>query len=167
MAFFMKTLNTQFDLGMSKEEMAARVVVYGSDCPFFIYNKPMLGSGIGDKLKEIAVNIRGRYVQLVNPNIHVSTAEAYANLVPESKRKSLSEVLERKLNNWQALLQNDFEKTVFSLHPELKKIKEVLYRSGAVYAAMSGSGATCYGIFKKKPSKLNFPEHFQTKLVAL
>ena len=133
-------LNELFHLGLSKQQMAADVRALGADCPFFIYNTPCVAQGIGDILTPVDIDLRGLRLVMVKPNVSVSTKEAYAGLQPTG-------IAQGDPSNWHTFV-NDFEQTVFAVHPELAHIKLQLLQAGAVYAAMSGSGSTIYGLFE-------------------
>ena len=142
-------LNTIFRLGLSEDQLKTYALSLGSDCPFFLNAKPMLGMGRGEQLVPISVDLSGKYLALIKPDVHVSTAEAYNGVTPKIPASSLPEVIQKPLAEWRQYLVNDFEKSVFIQHPQIAHIKESLYRSGAVYSGMSGSGSTIYGIFDK------------------
>ena len=144
-------LNDLFSLRMSKTELKQMVVRLGADCPFFIDNTPSYAEGIGDKLSPVSgINLSGYKLVLLKPDIYVSTREAYAGITPCTPAEDIRTVLSEPVANWRGRLKNDFESTVFSAHPELGEIKCRLYESGAVYASMSGSGSTMFGIFPEK-----------------
>ena len=144
-------LNEIFSLGLTREQLAEEVRPLGADCPFFIYNTPCYAEGIGDKLSPITLDLSGLRVVMIKPNCSVSTKEAYAGIVrhPEAEGKIKQALEEEKaLTDMHPLLINDFEQTVFPLHPEIAEIKKRLQDAGAVYAAMSGSGSTVFGLFE-------------------
>lgn len=153
-AFFIKLLNETFELGISWGEMHNYARLLGSDCSFFISNQPAFAEGRGEKLETIREikALEGKYIALIYPNVHVSTIEAYALVKPKQPKTSLEELISLPLAKWKSNIHNDFEDFIFPKYPELKKIKEKLYSSGAVYASMSGSGSALYGIFKTKPN---------------
>ncbi len=143
-------LNEIFDLQLTKEQLAEEVRPLGADCPFFIYNTPCYAEGIGDKLTPISLDLSGLRLVMIKPNCGVSTKEAYAGIVrhPEVEgqiKNALHEGL--SFDIMRPLLINDFEQTVFPIHPEIAEIKQRLLDAGAVYAAMSGSGSTVFGLF--------------------
>jgi len=127
-------------------EMAARL---GSDCAFFLMNGPAIGQGRGEVLEPISIDLSAFEIRLVLPDIHISTAEAFANVRPEIPQTSLREILNHPPDAWKDVLVNDFEKSVFIIYPELLAEKEKLYAEGAVYASLSGSGSALYGLFPK------------------
>jgi 4-diphosphocytidyl-2-C-methyl-D-erythritol kinase len=150
-AYVLKGLRDLFQLPCSDstlEELAAQL---GSDCPFFVANKPQIAKGRGEILTSCEVDLKGYYIKLINPGIHVGTAEAYAGIEFSNSNKAVEEVVEGPVSKWKEHLKNDFERTVFRNHPVLQDIKEKLYAEGAVYAAMSGSGSTMFGIYESEP----------------
>jgi 4-diphosphocytidyl-2-C-methyl-D-erythritol kinase len=145
----LRLLNEIFDLKLSAERLSLYASKLGSDCSFFIHDEPMLGSGRGEILSAIRVDLKGKFLVIVKPEVHVSTVEAYAGVKPETPANSLQEILENHtLSDWKHVLKNDFEKSVFQRHAVIKEIKEDLYSLGAVYASMSGSGSSVFGIFE-------------------
>jgi 4-diphosphocytidyl-2-C-methyl-D-erythritol kinase len=141
-------LNRFFDLGLTQEQLKVYASKLGSDCSFFIEGNPMLGKGRGEVLTDLSVNLDGKFIVLVNPEIHVSTAEAYAGITLNPNSINVKAVVESDIRNWKSELKNDFESTVFKKYPALAGIKNKLYEHGALYAAMSGSGSTVFGIFE-------------------
>ena len=147
-------LNELFSLGLTREQLAEEVRPLGADCPFFIYNTPCYAEGIGDKLSPIALDLRGLRLVMIKPNCSVSTKEAYAGIVrhPEAEGQIKQALTEgQTLTDMYPLLINDFEQTVFPIHPEISEIKQRLLSAGAIYAAMSGSGSTVFGLFQHNP----------------
>lgn len=150
-AFFIKLLNEKFELGLAWGEMHHYAKQLGSDCSFFISNKPSFVKGKGDDYESINLDLSAYYIVLVYPNIHVNTAMAYSGVVPKKPIRDLeNDILQLPIEEWKNYIHNDFEDSVFVKFPEIKKTKEQLYTEGAVYAAMSGSGSTVYGIFKNE-----------------
>ena len=145
-------LNELFALGLTKEQLAAEVRPLGADCPFFIYNTPCYAEGIGDKLMPIQLDLSGLRLVMIKPNCGVSTKEAYSGIVPKGTCEHFAPLLEplEPLEPLELLppLTNDFEETVCKVHPEIADIKKRLQIAGAVYAAMSGSGSTVFGLFQ-------------------
>ncbi|MCF6349203.1 MAG: 4-(cytidine 5'-diphospho)-2-C-methyl-D-erythritol kinase [Flavobacteriaceae bacterium] len=151
-AFMIKLLNQKFKLGMPEDEQERLAAKLGSDCPFFIRNKPVFVEGTGNVFSKIYLSLTGYYLVLVMPNIHVSTKEAYVAINPKKPTINLKQELENtSISNFQKAIKNDFEIPVFNQHPELGKIKNQLVKQGAIYASMSGSGASVYGIFDTTP----------------
>ena len=148
-AFALRMMSELAGLTLSNDELAAYAARLGSDCAFFIYNQPMLGSGRGEILEPYPLDLGGLRLEVVIPEgVAVSTADAYRGIVPREPEMPLREVLRRPVTEWRQLLSNDFEETVFLKHPSLPSVKEELYARGAVYASMSGSGSAFFGLFR-------------------
>ena len=148
-AFALSMISEMFSLGLSLEDLAARASKLGSDCAFFIYNRPMRGEGKGEILTPFSLDLKGYHLKVFIPEgVSVSTAEAYRGIVPSKPEIPLSEALSHNISEWKDLVVNDFEKTVFKIYPSLEEMKKRIYESGAVYASMSGSGSALFGIFK-------------------
>ncbi|MES1215674.1 MAG: 4-(cytidine 5'-diphospho)-2-C-methyl-D-erythritol kinase [Bacteroidota bacterium] len=160
-AFTLKLLNTKFDLGLTNVQLLQYAFQLGSDCPFFILNKPCTASGRGEILKEIPLDLSGYTLVVVNPGIHIDTGSAFLQIIPAIPEKTLAEIITLPIERWKDELINDFEKPIFMQYPEIVDIKDKLYIAGAIYASMSGSGSTVYGIFpnQQKP-QLSFPDHY-------
>jgi len=159
--FTLKLLNSLYKLNLDKDQLRKYAEKIGSDCSFFLINKPAFATGKGNNLHEISLNLNGYFLVLIHPQIHVSTAQAYANAVPQKPKTSLKELIAEPIKNWKDLIINDFEESVFKTHSELKYIKEELYKQGAIYASMSGSGSAIYGIFEKEINvKSKFKDYF-------
>ena len=149
-AFALRAMAQLAGLDLSDATLAAYAARLGSDCAFFVYNRPMFGSGRGEVLEPFAIDLSQYRLEVVVPEgIAVSTAEAYRGITPRIPEKALREVLRQDIVTWKTDLGNDFEKTVFAVHPALAQVKAALYQRGALYAAMSGSGSACFGIFPK------------------
>ncbi len=129
-------------------ELAARL---GSDCPFFLQEDPMMMEGRGELLSPISIDLEQWYLVLLFPGIHISTADAYAGIEPAIPARHLRHLIREPMENWSRTVSNDFENTAFALHPELNRLKKELYRAGAIYASLSGSGSALYGLFKETP----------------
>jgi 4-diphosphocytidyl-2-C-methyl-D-erythritol kinase len=149
-AYVLTGLNTLFELNLSSSKLEAFAAQLGSDCPFFVKNEAQIARGRGEILSPCALDLKGMYLKIINPGIHVGTKEAYAGVLPNAEGPSVSSLIEAPIESWKNQLKNDFEVSVFSSHSILKEIKEKLYAEGAIYAAMSGSGSTMFGIFKEK-----------------
>ena len=148
-AFALKMLNELCGLGLSDQKLAEYASRLGSDCAFFIYNRPMIGEGRGEILTEWPVDISGYDLQVLTPEgVSVSTKDAYSGIRPHLPEVPLRDALARPVDEWQGVLVNDFEETVFAKYPELDAIKRSLYECGAVYASMSGSGSALFALFK-------------------
>lgn len=160
-AYMIKLLNKRFNLGMSNDEMENEVKKLGSDCAFFIANKPAFADEKGDRLKPIEIDLSGYHLLLIKPNIHVSTPEAYANIIPKKPETSLKELIKQPIQTWKTMIENNFEESIFPNHPLLAEIKNELYEQGAIYAAMSGSGSSMFGLFRNEPNILShWEKHF-------
>lgn len=165
-AFTLLLLNKKFNLSLSEEQLIRCALQLGSDCPFFIKNKPCFATSRGEKLEEIELKLSNYKIVLINPGIHVHTGKAFSKISPSDEKTSIKEIIQKPIEEWKEILKNDFEESVFEEHPEIKIIKEKLYKQGAMYASMSGSGSTVYGLFEKisMPS-LDFPSHYFVKIV--
>ena len=140
-------LNRMYDLQMADADLAAMAVTLGADCALFVYNRPMMATGIGDVLSPIEVDLKGKTLLLVKPPVGVDTRTAYSRVVPAPATHHLSHLVAQPIETWDGLLVNDFEPSVFAALPQLWLIKAQLLDAGAQYAAMSGSGSTIFGIF--------------------
>jgi 4-diphosphocytidyl-2-C-methyl-D-erythritol kinase len=148
-AFTLQLLNKKFNLNLSTAQLRHYAAQLGSDCAFFIINKPCYATGRGEILEEVAIDLSKYQIVLINPGIHVNTGWAFSQLSPAPPQKSVSAIIAQPIATWQQELKNDFEQPVFEKYPAIKNIKESLYTNGAIYAAMSGSGSTVFGIFEK------------------
>lgn len=149
-SFFLKAINSLMKLNLNNNDLIRYAEKIGSDCPFFIINKPSFATEKGNILKPIDLNLKGYFFVLVYPGIHVNTAKAYAKTTPKKPKTSLLELIKQPTDHWKENIKNDFEDSVFEDHPKLKNIKDQLYNLGAIYASMSGSGSAIFGIFKNK-----------------
>lgn len=147
-AFTLKGLNSLFALGLTDDDLAGVAAGLGADCPFFIYNRPMLCTGIGTDFSPAAVDLSGLHIIIVKPAVSVPTAQAYSRVTPAIPETSVTSICSRPLEEWQGLLKNDFEPSVFPLYPAVAAIKDKLSDLGAIYTSMSGSGSSVYGLFK-------------------
>lgn len=151
-ANMIKLLNSKYSLHLSIRQMEDYAAVLGSDCTFFIENKPAYLFGKGHELRSFSIDLTGYYIVLISPNIHSNTSKAYKGVVPRGESAiALKEILSKPIATWKTGLVNDFEKSVFAQYPQLAEWKQQLYDLGAVYASMSGSGSALFGIFKDKP----------------
>jgi 4-diphosphocytidyl-2-C-methyl-D-erythritol kinase len=167
-AFTLVLLNEELKLNLTTEQLLSYALQLGSDCPFFIINKPCYATGRGEIMEEISIDLSGYHFVIANPGIHVSTAEAFTDIVISSDEKpSLKKIIAQPVSEWKGSLVNQFEESVFKKHPELKEIKDKLYRSGAVYASMTGTGSSIYGIFhnSKKTANLLAGEKFRVHIL--
>ncbi len=150
-AFMLKSLNTYFKLEISEDRLCDYASQLGSDCAFFIKNKPILASGRGNIFSEIQIDQGDLEIIIINPGIHVSTPEAYTGVVLRQQEIPLSELIKLPIPEWRNKIQNDFETSVFQKYPAVADIKKQLYELGAVFASMSGSGSSVYGLFDHVP----------------
>jgi 4-diphosphocytidyl-2-C-methyl-D-erythritol kinase len=158
----LKGLNQIAGTPVSAERLAELAAQLGSDCPFFLHNKAMMMEGRGDVLSPVRLSLDTFYLVLLFPDIHISTTEAYRGVTPAYPQLHLREFIEAPCNSWKDLIKNDFEKSAFIRHPLLKELKNFLYDAGALYASMSGSGSSLYGIFKSQPE---LPANFQKYVI--
>ncbi|BDD06091.1 4-(cytidine 5'-diphospho)-2-C-methyl-D-erythritol kinase [Aureibacter tunicatorum] len=155
-AYTLKALNELFKLEIENSALKKFASEIGSDCPFFIDNQPAIASGTGTTLDTFELSLSGKWIMLINPGLHIGTAEAYSNVSPKNIDFNLKEILlSTPIEQWKDIIQNDFEASVFPKYPELQKLKSLLYEKGAIYASMTGSGSTIYGIFNKKPQNIH------------
>ncbi|WP_423129281.1 4-(cytidine 5'-diphospho)-2-C-methyl-D-erythritol kinase [Gaoshiqia sp. Z1-71] len=156
-------LNKLFNLEIPDEKLMNYALQLGSDCPFFIHGKPVYATGRGEIMNDIRIMLREYYLIIVKPPIHISTAEAYQNIVPQRPRLSLKGLIGFSVNKWKGNILNQFERYVFQLHPEVGQIKQKLYDQGAAFALMSGSGSAVYGLFRteKRGIESLFPDDYQ------
>jgi 4-diphosphocytidyl-2-C-methyl-D-erythritol kinase len=147
-AFVLMLLNNKFSLNLSTYQLINYAQQLGSDCPFFIINKPCFATGRGEVLEEINPDLSKYKLVIVNPGIHINTSWAFAQIQPAASTRPIKEIVLRSVEQWKDELKNDFEESVLQHYPELKDLKNTLYQSGALYTSMSGSGSSFYGIFK-------------------
>ncbi len=150
-AAMLRLLNDMFSLQLTDEQLIDYATQLGADCPFFILNRPVYAEGIGELMTPVNLNLEGWYLVVVRPNIPVSTKEAFSLVNPQRPLKNCRDIVMQPVETWREELVNDFEKSVFAIHPEIGMVKEKLYDLGAVYAAMSGSGSAVFGLFMQTP----------------
>ncbi len=150
-ANMLRLLNDLFELGLTSEQLKGYAVKLGADCPFFVENKPAYVTGIGEIMTPVDIDLKGCYIVLIIPKVHVSTPEAYRFVKPQKPEYQLKETLKLPVEQWKDKIVNGFEESVFKQFPEIKNVKDYLYERGAVYASMSGSGSSVYGLFREKP----------------
>ena len=163
-AFMLRMLNQSFKLGLSGEQLQQYAAKLGSDCPFFIVNKPVFATGRGEIMNEISLNLKGLSLVLVKPSVEVSTASAFRNIIPQKPAISLSEQIQLPVSDWKNHIFNQFEMSVFKQYPEIEVVKNQLYDLGALYASMSGSGSCVFGLFVDPPANIQneFPSKYLT-----
>lgn len=165
-AFALLLLNKKFNLGLSEEQLIKYALQLGSDCPFFIRNRPVYATSRGEKMEDISLDLASYKFVLVNPGIHVSTGWAFSHIRPTTERPSIKEIIRLPVESWQGKLTNDFEEPVIDKFPEIGDIRKALWLQGAIYVAMTGSGSTVYGIFPKDTNPaFSFPPHYFVKIV--
>jgi 4-diphosphocytidyl-2-C-methyl-D-erythritol kinase len=160
-AFTLKLLNQKFNLNLSQQQLIDYALQLGSDCPFFIINQPCFATSRGEIMEPIQLDLSAYTFIIVNPGIHVATGWAFSQITPTMPKVSIKEIIKQPIATWKDALKNDFEEAVLQAHPAIKKIKDRLYNAGAVYASMSGSGSTVYGIFEKQIQPIiDFPADY-------
>lgn len=165
-AFALMLLNKKFQLGLEQSQLIHYAALLGSDCPFFIINKPCLVTGRGENLVPIDLDLSSYSIVVIHPGLHISTPWAFSQVKPGKKDVEISRIINQDVSTWKNLLHNDFEIPVFAKHPEIRNIKEELYLKGALYAALSGSGSSVFGIFKKNHIPgLKFPSQYFIKTI--
>lgn len=152
-AYMLKLLNEKFNLELTNETLEEYAARLGADCAFFIRNTPTYAEGIGNIFSPISLSLKGYQIVLVKPDIFVSTREAFVQIKPHRQKVPLKEVIKYPMEEWRELMVNDFEESVFPQFPGIKEIKEKLYKQGAIYAAMTGSGSSVFGLFKTEDTK--------------
>lgn len=163
-AFALKQVAKQFNLKLPEGKLEELALQLGSDCPFFLLNNPAYATGRGEQLEPISLELSGYKLVLVNPGIHVPTGKAFAGVSPGIPSESVKDIIQLPVSQWKDRLINDFESSVFEQFPEIGKIKDQLYNAGAIYASMSGSGSTVFGLFEKAESPtLSFPSGWFVK----
>lgn len=168
-AFTLRLLNEMFELGLSTEELILAALKLGSDCPFFIINEPCVARGRGEELRKIELDLSNYHFVIVNPGIHIDTGWAYSQVQvkPMKETFNLDEVVQKSPAQWKDFLRNDFEEIVATAQPIIAEIKHILYEKGAVYASMTGSGSTVYGLFNLPVDAEHwFPASFYVKVLA-
>lgn len=146
-AFMLKLLNERFELKLTNEKLEEYAATLGADCAFFIKNTPTYAEGIGNIFSPLSLSLKGYQILLVKPDIFVSTREAFSLVRPHKPEYSLKEIITHPISEWKEQMVNDFETSVFPQYPVIGEIKEELYKNGAMYAAMSGSGSSVFGLF--------------------
>ena len=156
-AYMIRLLNEQYHLGLSDQQMMDYAARLGADCAFFILSRPAYAEGIGERLQPVTLDLSCYHLAVVRPDIPVSTKEAFSLIRPHRPQKNCRDIVMQPVETWREELINDFEQSVFALHPEIGAIKDRLYELGAVYAAMSGSGSSLFGLFRED---IKIGEHF-------
>ena len=158
-------LDEMFSLGLTEQQMIDYAARLGADCPFFILNRPCYAEGIGERLQPIGLSLKGWYLAVVRPDIPVPTKEAFSLITPQRPPQNCRDIVMQPVETWRDALTNDFERSVFTLHPEIGAIKQRLYDLGATYAAMSGSGSSLFGLFRQPVSLDGFNDEGTFKTI--
>lgn len=160
-AFMLRMFNEIYNLKISKQKLENYAETLGSDCVFFLENKPCYATEKGTKLEPIDLDLSAYHIYLIKPNFSVNTAHAYSGVKPKHSVNKLTDLVQLPIVEWKNHIKNDFEETVFKIQPELHQIKQLFYENGALYASMSGSGSAVFGIFSEVPQKISkFDEYF-------
>ena len=163
----LKLLNQQFNLGLNNEKLIDYASTLGSDCAFFIYENACHAKGRGEILQSFNCDLANFQIVLIHPGIHISTAWAFSQINPHDKQKTISEIVSGPITNWKNDLINDFEAPILNAHPIIGELKQMLYQQGAIYASMTGSGSSIFGLFPKqqKLTKQMFGAQFRIDIV--
>lgn len=153
-SFALNLLNDLHDRPFSTGRLEHMALTLGADCPVFIRNRPAYAEGVGERLHPVDLNLARWWCVIAKPPVYVSTREAFAGITPRRPDVPLTEIIRRPVEEWRGLMLNDFEESLFPAHPELADLKQLLYDSGAVYAAMSGSGSSIFGLFRTRDEAL-------------
>jgi 4-diphosphocytidyl-2-C-methyl-D-erythritol kinase len=148
-AFRIMAIFGKVAVGLTDADMEKYASILGADCPFFIKNRPVMATGIGNVFHPIKLSLAGKVLLLIKPDVYVSTTDAYRHVTPQRPKEPLSKLLTRPIETWKDTVKNDFEDSVFCKYPEIAAIKDKMYDMGALYAAMSGSGSSVFGIFNE------------------
>ena len=157
-AFFIRLINQNFNLNLSTEQMQNYARKLGADCAFFIESKPVFAFEVGDEFEDIKLDLSAYKIVLVMPDVHISSSEAFRGVKPAEVKTSLIELIGMPVANWKKYIKNDFEESVFKNHVEIRGVKAALYEAGALFASMSGSGASVFGIFNELPDLSHLEE---------
>ena len=149
-SFILNMLIEKFELNVNHEELRDIALQLGSDCPFFLINKPCFATGRGEILEPLDLDLTNYKILIINPGIHIDTKWAFSKIFPKERKKSIKEIIAQPIETWREELQNDFEIPVFAEYLEIEKLKNDLYELGATYASLSGSGSSVFGLFKKE-----------------
>ena len=159
-SYTLRALNELFSLKLKVGELQDMSAQLGSDCPFFISDSAQIATGRGELLTPVSLDLKGYFLKIINPSIHIGTAEAYNGVHFSDNILAIEEVIMEDPKMWNERLYNSFESSVFTKYPEIKLLKNQLYVEGAIYASMTGSGSTLYGLFRDEP-KLTNPQYFE------
>jgi len=166
-AFTLLLLDRLFELGLSARELTTYALQLGSDCPFFINNTACFATGRGEQMEHVSIDLSEYTIVLINPGIHVDTGWAFSQLTPVIPSQKLNELIKQPLTAWRNLIKNDFEEPVLRQYPQIAAVKETLYAKGALFAAMTGTGSTVYGIFAKDaPKKMQWENYPLLRIIG-
>ncbi|WP_018627506.1 4-(cytidine 5'-diphospho)-2-C-methyl-D-erythritol kinase [Niabella aurantiaca] len=163
----LSALNRLFDLQLPEKQLLKYALTLGSDCPFFIRNTPSYGTGRGEELQPVSLDLGRYYLVIVNPGIHISTAWAFSRLTPGPPAHSLKNIAASPPSEWVSFVANDFAPLVFEAYPEVKEIRDRLHATGAVFTAMTGTGSTVFGLFRSRPGTIAFPDTYFVRYICL
>lgn len=166
-SFTLMALNELTGFPLSEDRLLTLAASLGADCPFFILNRPAFASGIGDILTPADISLSGKWVAILKPDLSVSTRQAFSCITPCEPAFPLAEALHRPIEEWSRLISNDFERSMFTIHPSLRSLKDYLYSCGALYASMSGSGSAFYGIFPSECEALGAASRADTPFATV
>lgn len=165
-AFTLLLLNQKFNLNIAEDQLIHYALQLGSDCPFFIKNRPVYATSRGEIMEDVALDLSAYTFVLVNPGIHISTGWAFSHIKPMADRTSIKDMITLPVEQWNGKLTNDFEEPAAAQYPEIAEIRKVLQHQGAVFAAMTGSGSTLFGLFRKDTEfSFSFPPHYVVKII--
>lgn len=159
-AFMLNALNNLFETNIAANTLEQWASELGSDCPFFIQNKPAFVTGRGEHLEHIACSLQGMHIALIHPGIHIPTPWAFQHITPRPAPLDLRQAIHTPTSEWQSCITNDFEAAAMQAHPQIGEIKHILLQAGAVYASMSGSGSAVFGLFDHSPRLPEMPPHW-------
>lgn len=154
-ACMLQALNTYFDLKIPERNLLNYALRLGSDCSFFLKNRPLFAGGTGNEFEETGLSLENYTIMVVKPDCGLSTSEAYATITPAPASFDLRKITEVPVEQWKEVIRNDFEQQAFERHPEIRRVKEALYGMGALYASMTGSGSGVFGIFNQGKGKVD------------
>ena len=160
-SFVLKALKDLFSLKADEKTLRSLALSLGSDAPFFLLNRPALATGRGEKLIPLSLSLEGYHLLIIYPDLHLNTGRMFRLITPDDRRPSLQEIITLPPEEWRGQLVNDFEAVAGKLHPGIPQIIRKLYDAGALYASLSGSGSAVYGIFRKKPPEMKWPENYK------
>ena len=163
-AFMLQLLNDKFDLQIPHSQLLEYALALGSDCPFFILNQPCLAEGRGELLQPIKLNLSHFSIIIINPGIHIHTGTAFKELKPTPEKSNIQNAIQMPIEMWKEHIFNDFESGIFNKYPTIEKIKHQLYKEGALFASMTGTGSSVFGIFNEK-KQIDFSENYFLKWV--